>query len=196
MVRAARGCIDAPFAVINADDFYGRAAYAQMAAYLRESDPNGGLSASMVGYTLRHTLSPHGTVNRGICTLRDGLLQSVEEYTAIGTDADGQLRGDNLTGERVPLDREAVVSMNFWGFAPAIFEPLEAGFEAFLRQRGAEATSEYYLPSLVDELIHGSTVECPVLRTESPWFGVTYPEDKARVVESIRTLTEAGDYAS
>lgn len=195
-VRAARGCIDAPFAVINADDFYGRAAYAQMATHLRECDTSGGLSASMVGYTLGLTLSPHGTVNRGICTLRNGLLQRVEEYTVIGTDADGQLRGNNLTGERVPLDSAAMVSMNFWGFTPAIFEPLEAGFEAFLRERGTEAKSEYYLPSVVDALIHSGGLDCPVLRTESPWFGVTYPQDKARVVDSIRALTEAGDYAS
>jgi hypothetical protein len=193
-VRAARDCIHEPFAVINADDFYGREAYAQMAAHLGESETSGDLSASMVGYTLGHTLSPHGTVNRGICTLRDGSLKSVEEYTAIGTDADGQLRGNNLAGERVPLDSEAVVSMNFWGFSPGIFAPLEAGFQAFLRERGTEAKTEYYLPSLVDELIHSGAVDCPVLRTESPWFGVTYPEDKARVVERIRALTEAGDY--
>lgn len=191
-VRAARDCIAEPFAVINADDFYGREAYAQMAGHLQ--DLNNLLAVSMVGYTLRHTLSPHGTVNRGICSLQCGLLQSVEEYTTIGVDADGQLRGDNLSGERLPLSRGAVVSMNFWGFSPGIFDPLEAGFEAFLRQRGHEAKSEYYLPSLVDELIRTGAVECPVLRTESSWFGVTYPEDKARVVESIRDLTDAGVY--
>lgn len=210
-VRAARDCIAEPFAVINADDFYGREAYAQMAAHLQAADTTeptqasdkrtrhdliGSLSVSMVGYTLGHTLSPHGTVNRGICSLRDGLLQSVEEYTAIGVDADGQLRGNNLSGERVPLADDAVVSMNFWGFSPGIFEPLELGFEAFLKQRGTEAKSEYYLPSLVDELIRNGTVECPVLRTESPWFGVTYPEDKSRVVDSIRRLTEAGEYTT
>lgn len=195
-VRAARDCIGEPFAVINADDFYGREAYGQMAAHLSGQTAVGPISASMVGYTLGHTLSANGTVNRGICRLNNGLLQKVEEYTAIGADPDGQVRGNNLAGERVPLDRDTVVSMNFWGFSPSIFEPLEANFQAFLEARGSEATSECYLPSLVDSLIQSGAVDCPVLRTESPWFGVTYPEDKARVVESIRALIEAGDYDS
>jgi len=201
-VRAARDCIAEPFAVINADDFYGREAYAQLATFLEQietspepsSEATGKLGASMVGYILRNTLSPHGTVNRGICALKEGNLQSVEEYTAIGHDADGALRGDNLESDRVPLSDNAVVSMNFWGFTPAIFAPLESRFEAFLRERGHEEKSEYYLPSLVDSLIKEGAVECPVLQTESPWFGVTYPEDKARVVESIQKLTDAGVY--
>lgn len=193
-VRAARNCIDEPFAVINADDFYGREAYAQMAAHLNQETDHSTLAASMVGYILKNTLSPHGTVNRGICVLDKGQLQSVEEYTSIGIDADGELRGDNLTGARVPLADDAVVSMNFWGFTPAIFEPLEARFEAFLTERGQEEKSEYYLPSLVDSLIQEGAISCPVLETESPWFGVTYPEDKARVVASIQQLTDAGVY--
>jgi NDP-sugar pyrophosphorylase family protein len=193
-VRAARDCIAEPFAVINADDFYGREAYAQMAEHLRQLTDTTTLAASMVGYILSHTLSPHGTVNRGICALREGNLQSVEEYTKIGIDTDGELRGNNLTGARTALAEDAVVSMNFWGFTPAIFEPLESRFEAFLQVRGDEEQSEYYLPSLVDSLIQEDAVACPVLKTESPWFGVTYPEDKARVVESIQQLTDAGVY--
>jgi len=194
-VRAARECIAEPFAVINADDFYGREAYAQMAMQLKATDPDQ-LSASMVGYILRNTLSPHGTVNRGICALEGGNLQSVEEYTAIGHDTDGALRGENLNSERVTVSAEAVVSMNFWGFTPAIFAPLEVRFETFLQARVAEDKSEYYLPSLVDSLIRAGAVECPVLQTESPWFGVTYPEDKARVVESIQKLTDSGIYSA
>ena len=203
-VRAARNSITEPFAVINADDFYGREAYAQMAEQLQasgvhspvpSSETGRELSACMVGYTLRNTLSPHGMVNRGICELKGGKLQSVQEYTAIGKDTDGQLSGENLLKERVPLCAEAVVSMNFWGFTQAIFEPLEAHFEAFLQANGQEAKSEYYLPSLVDSLIKAGEVECPVLQTESPWFGVTYPEDKVRVVECIQKLTDAGVYS-
>jgi NDP-sugar pyrophosphorylase family protein len=193
-VRAARECITEPFAVINADDFYGREAYAQMARQLNATDPNH-LSASMVGYILRNTLSPHGTVNRGICRLKNGNLQGVEEYTAIGHDKDGELRGENLKGERVPVSPEAVVSMNFWGFTPTIFEPLETQFEAFLQTHGQEEKSEYYLPTLIDNLIHEGALNCPVMETESPWFGVTYPDDKARVVASIQKLTDAGVYA-
>lgn len=203
-VRAARDIITEPFAVINADDFYGREAYAQMAEQLQASGAHSShasseatekLSACMVGYTLRNTLSPHGMVNRGICALEGGKLQSVQEYTAIGKNADGQLSGENLLKERMPLSADAVVSMNFWGFTPAIFEPLEAHFEAFLQARGQEPKSEYYLPSLVDSLIKSGEVECAVLQTQSPWFGVTYPEDKARVVESIQKLTDAGVYS-
>lgn len=195
-VRAARASITEPFAVINADDFYGREAYAQMAAHLSTLSDNDAHAASMVGYVLKNTLSQHGTVNRGVCMLQNGELQSVEEYTCIGIDANGELHGENLAGERVTLAEDTVVSMNFWGFSPAIFEPLEARFEAFLQARGGEANSEYYLPSLVDGLIQEGAVTCPVLQTESPWFGVTYPEDKAHVVESIRKLTEAGAYGA
>ena len=119
----------------------------------------------------------------------------MQEYTAIGKDADGQLSGENLQNERVLLSAKAVVSMNFWGFTPAIFEPLEAHFEAFLQANGQEPKSEYYLPSLIDSLIKTGEVECSVLQTESPWFGVTYPEDKARVIECIQKLTDAGVYS-
>ena len=202
-VRAARNIITEPFAVINADDFYGREAYAQMAKQLQisgshstelSSETGEKLSACMVGYTLSNTLSPHGTVNRGICVLEDGKLQSVQEHTAINKDAEGQLSGENLPNKRVPLSAEAVVSMNFWGFTPEIFKPLEVHFEAFLQARGQEPKSEYYLPSFVDSLIKSGEVECPVLQTKSPWFGVTYPEDKARVIDSIQRLTDTGVY--
>jgi dTDP-glucose pyrophosphorylase len=189
-VRAARACIAEPFAVINADDFYGREAYAQMAEYLTGQTNHSTLVVGMVGYILKNTLSPHGTVNRGVCSLNDSTLQTVEEYTQIGRDADGVLRGNDLSGTRAPLAENTVVSMNFWGFTPAIFKPLEARFEAFLRARGHEDKSEYYLPSLVDSLIAEGAVTCPVLQTESPWFGVTYPEDKAHVVTSIRELEQ------
>lgn len=192
-VRAARDCIAEPFAVINADDFYGREAYQKMADELRSQDPTK-LYTSMVGYILQNTLSPHGTVNRGICQLKGSDLEGVQEFTKIGHDEDGTLRGNNLDDERVSVSSDAIVSMNFWGFTPAIFEPLETRFEAFLRERGNEATSEYYLPSLVDTLIQEGLSTCPVLKTDSPWFGVTYPEDKARVVESIQRLTDAGVY--
>jgi NDP-sugar pyrophosphorylase family protein len=193
-LRAARDLIAEPFAVINADDFYGREAYAQMAKHLKGLPEKDTLSLSMVGYVLKNTLSPHGTVNRGICQIEAGNLQSVEEFTAIGIDADGVLRGDGLEGKRIKLEEDAVVSMNFWGFSPTLFQPLEKGFEKFLAQRGGEMKSEYYLPSLVDQLIKDGQATCPVLRTDSPWFGVTYPEDKSRVVESIAKLTEAGLY--
>ncbi len=193
-VRAAREVIEEPFAVINADDFYGREAYRQMAAYLSGPTQTETLHTSMVGYVLKNTLSPHGTVNRGICEIDQGKLRRVEEYTGIGWDEDGALRGDNRQGQRSKLAPDAIVSMNFWGFSPEIFEPLEEGFRKFLSEHGDEMKSEYYLPSLVDALIRRGQTSCPVLQTDSPWFGVTYPEDKARVVASLYELTEAGIY--
>jgi len=193
-VRAARAVVAEPFAVINADDFYGRAAYEEMAGHLSGLEDLGRLDLSMVGYRLDRTLSPHGSVNRGICRLNGDRLQSVREYTDIRLDPDGILRGEPPSGGRERLEPEATVSMNFWGFTPALFQDLEAGFIRFLEARGGEAKSEYYIPAVVDDLISKGR-ECRVLPTESPWFGVTYPEDKPRVVECIRRLTEAGDYA-
>lgn len=195
-VRAARNIIAEPFAVINADDFYGQEAYQQMAEHLKTLATGDVITLSMVGYILKNTLSPHGTVNRGICRIEDGQLQSVEEFTTIGIDADNGLRGEGLDGKRTALKEDAIVSMNFWGFSPALFAPLEESFENFLAQRSGEMKSEYYLPSLVDQLIKEGRASCPVLETDSPWFGVTYPEDKASVVESIAKLTEAGVYSA
>ena len=195
-VRAARKVIAEPFAAINADDFYGREAYLQMARHLSQMSGADAIEMSMVGYVLKNTLSPHGTVNRGICRLEGGTLKSVEEFLNIGIDPDGVLRGEDKSGSRQDLRGDAIVSMNFWGFSKHIFEPLEAGFEHFLAERGQELKSEFYLPALVDQLIQERGLACPVLKTDSPWFGVTYPEDKPRVVESIARLTEAGVYES
>jgi len=189
-VRAARDCITEPFAVINADDFYGAAAYRQMAASLRGQPSDGAVHSAMVGYVLANTLSPHGTVNRGICRIHEGRLLGVEEFTEIGMGDDGLLRGNDPKGLRVELSDDSVVSMNFWGFSPNLFDPLEEGFRAFLQAHGKELKSEYYLPSLVDQLIRNGQTECPVLKTASPWFGVTYPEDKERVIGCLQELAE------
>jgi NDP-sugar pyrophosphorylase family protein len=187
-VRAARGVIDEPFAVINADDFYGASAYARMSAHLQALPRDAAVHSAMVGYTLEKTLSPHGTVNRGICQTEAGQLRRVEEFREIGVDADGSLRGCGPEGQRVDLPPSAIVSMNFWGFSPNLMDALEQGFRSFLEQHGDALTSEYYLPSLVDTLIREQRTQCPVLETDSQWFGVTYPEDKARVMASLREL--------
>ncbi|MGB0745059.1 MAG: nucleotidyltransferase, partial [Opitutales bacterium] len=153
-----------------------------------------GLFVSMVGYVLKNTLSPHGTVNRGICQLQGDVLRSVQEFTEISEQEEGVIRGKNELGICAKLPKDAIVSMNFWGFSPALFALIEDGFESFLAERGREMNSEYYLPSLVDQLIKDGKAECPVLKTNSPWFGVTYPEDKRRVIESIARLTAEGVY--
>jgi len=193
-VRAARHCIAEPFAVINADDFYGREAYATIAQHLSLLTDLDKLELCMVGYPLQNTLSPHGSVNRGICEIDQGQLVGVEEYTGICVDADGRLRGNALDQTRKPLAADCLVSMNFWGFTPALFTHLEAAFIDFLTAEIETPKSEFYIPSLIDQLVKDGVAPCPVLTADSPWFGVTYPEDKARVVADIKKLTDAGLY--
>ena len=165
-----------------------------MAAKLNTYKGYEGVAVSMVGYILGKTLSKHGTVNRGLCALVDSKLKNVEEFTNIREDNYGALYGDDPSGRRIILNKDAIVSMNFWGFNATIFEPLEIHFEAFLRARGTELLSEYYLPNFVDTLIREEFVSCSVIETESEWFGVTYPEDKATVVGGISKLIKSGLY--
>jgi len=193
-VRAARDVIDAPFAVINADDFYGRDAYARMAEHFAGWADRPELRTAMVGYPLRNTLSAHGSVNRGLCRVDGGALQSVEEHTEIARGDDGVVRGRNLRGDAVELSPDAPVSMNFWGFSAAIFGSIEAQFTEFLEQRGTDPKAECYLPSVVDRLIREDQTECTMLATEAEWFGVTYPEDKPAVQAAISELIRGGAY--
>ena len=197
-VRAARHMVNEPFAVINADDFYGKDAYLCAAAFFTNAPPEDHKSHyALIGYPLSHTLSDHGDVNRGICTLAaDGLLTEVEEYVKIQLDEDGIVRGNTLSGMRNAVDAEAPVSMNFWAFSHSFFAHLETDFASFLAAYGHLEISEYYIPTVVDNLITAGKVNCEVLTTTSQWFGVTYPEDKPHVVESIRKLIASGDYPS
>ncbi len=193
-VRAARKQIDTPFAVINADDFYGEDAFAKLAAYFKKSEGEPELQSCMVGYPLRNTLSEHGAVNRGLCRVDEGILLGVEEHLDIAATADGAAEGKDLSGAMVALPGEAIVSMNFWGFTPAIFASLEAYFREFLEAHIQTPKSECYIPSLVDALIQSNQTECAVLETDGSWFGVTYPEDKPHVQTGLRKLLENGDY--
>ena len=194
-VRAARHAVKEHFAVINADDFYGRDAYARAAAFF-DSLPEGTTNEiGMVGYPLENTLSDHGHVNRGICKIDEkGFLTNVEEYLDIEREDDGFVRGNALDGKRRVVPAGSLVSMNFWAFGPAFFEQLEEAFIRFLHESGDQLKSECYIPTVVDHLIHGGHAQCPVLRTTSQWFGVTYPADKPFVVESIAKLISDGDY--
>lgn len=191
--RAARHVVKEPFAVINADDFYGRDAMAKLGAYLSSVDPTS-LHFAMVGYRLDLTLSENGSVARGICDISaDGMLRGVTEMTKLVRA--GEV-AENREGEaapvRVPLD--ARVSMNCWGFTPQLFAELEARFVKFLAARGTEMKSEWYIPFVVDELIKEGKADCKVLPTDSSWFGVTYREDKPYVMTEIRKLVEQGEY--
>ena len=191
--RAARNVVHEPFAVINADDFYGRDALAKLGAYLASVDP-ASLHFCMVGYRLDLTLSENGSVARGICDVSsDGLLRGVTEMTKLVKAGDvAENREDEANPVKVPLD--ARVSMNCWGFTPKLFEELEVRFAKFLAARGTELKSEWYIPFVVDELIKEGKADCHLLPTDSSWFGVTYRDDKPHVVAEIKKLVDAGEY--
>lgn len=195
-VLAARSLLDGPFAVVNADDFYGQDAYHQVAAHLRQAASTGSAGAAhcMAGYRIAQTLSAHGGVNRGICHSVAGRLVSVEEHTGIAMDADGVCRGFRLDGQQVTIPPQALASMNFWGFMPAALPQLAAGFARFLAGCGTSSSAECYIPTVVHQLIEAGAADVRVLPANGQWFGVTYPEDKALCVDSLRRLVLAGAY--
>ena len=193
-VRAAAAHIDTPFAVINADDFYGTDSYRTLAHFLCEPSERVPVEYALVGFKLRNTLSEHGHVARGICSCDgDLLLQSVTERTRIlkkdqaAVYLDPQQQEHALTGDEW-------VSMNMWGFRPSVFAQLDHGFAAFLQAHGQEEKSEFYITSLVDELIAAGQAQVRLLPSTARWFGVTYREDKPSVVQAIRERIAHGDY--
>lgn len=192
---AAESVIHEPCVMINADDFYGRDAFATIAKYLTtEQQASTRSQYCMVGFRLNNTLSEHGSVARGVCTVDgEGLLSSVVEMTKIFKTAAGA-ENREVEGAYVPLTGEEPVSMNFWGFTSEIFPQLRQAFVEFLNERGNELKSECYVPFVVDSLIRTGMADVRVLPTTSKWFGVTYPEDKKDVVASIQQLTDAGEY--
>lgn len=194
-ILAARHSVNEPFAIINADDFYGRDGLQQVADALKISYENGVRDQyAIVGYKLGNTLSAHGSVNRGVCSYADGLLKSVEEFTEIEENSDGICSGINMKGVRQPIALDTLVSMNLWGFSPSVMGRLEQHFIKFLQEHSTELKSECYIPTVVDELIQNGIADCHVVSSDSQWFGVTYPDDKAQVVESIEKLVAMGEY--
>ncbi len=195
-ILAARNLIDSHFAVINADDFYGKDSFQQIISYFNKPESNNPEKESycMVGYKLSNTLSDHGDVNRGVCQGTNGFLNNIEEHTEILEEADAICRGNNLAGERVEISPSALVSMNFWGFSASLMTHLASQFETFLAEHGNEMKSECYIPTVVDDLIKSEQAECYILETSSSWFGVTYPQDKDACVASIQQLVDAGEY--
>jgi len=188
-ILAARQLVREPFAAINADDFYGREGFEVMARHLERSEGD----HAMVGYVLRATLSDHGSVARGVCKVdAAGCLDTVVEHLKI--ERDGQGAVDRQAGGDVRLTGDEIVSMNFWGFTPTILEQLQVGFEQYLRAEGTQLRSEFLLPSIVDRLIRDHKARVKVLRSSGTWFGVTYPDDKPKVMASLRTLTAQGLY--
>jgi hypothetical protein len=189
-ILMAADVIREPFAAINADDFYGRQSYELLAQHLTSGTPD----YAMVGFILRNTLSDFGSVARGICRVDGGqYLQSVVELTKIERDGGGA-KDTSSSGTVTKLTGEEPVSMNMWGFTPALFPQIGARFEAFLQQSGRELKSECYIPNTVGELVAAGEARVKVLRTGAAWFGVTYREDRPRVVQSVRELVGRGDY--
>jgi len=193
-IYAARNIVKEPFAVINADDFYGKSAYTLLGQKLKEVSTSSIDQYSMVGFVLSNTLSENGFVSRGVCELGDNnILDTVVERTNIVKTASGA-EATLEDGSKLSLTGDEVVSMNFWGFTPTLFDHLERMFTAFLKDRGSELKSEFYIPSVVADLIKEGRASAEVLTSKDSWFGVTYPEDKDMVVKSVRALVESGAY--
>lgn len=191
-VLMAKDVIGEPFAAINADDFYGAEAYRVIARFLTESvKPD---TYAMIGYQLDNTLSEFGSVSRGICTTNDaGKLTKIRETHKIRKEGNRLLcEGDN--SETIELTGKEAASMNFWGFHPSIFKNIETQFVDFLKENINLPKSEFYIPFVVFEMIKQGIISVDVLTADSPWFGVTYKEDKPMVIEQINALTQRGIY--
>ncbi len=193
-ILVARDVINEPFCALNADDFYGFNAYKVMADFLKESaDPN---EYSMVGYKLNNTLSDFGSVSRGICQVnKNDELESIVETKKIFKRGD-KIISEEPDGSEKELTGNETVSMNIWGFKTSVFPVLEKKFTEFLKAEIDKPKSEMYIPSVVFEMIDEGKATVKVLKTDSPWFGVTYKEDKPAVVNKIKSLIEKGDYPS
>ncbi len=190
------GTVDEPFAVINADDYYGANAFKRIYDFLINSDDDSKYHFAMVGYRIKNTVTEQGTVSRGICEYdSDSMLTKVTERTKIGTDKDGRIWYTEDDRD-FDLDPETLVSMNLWGFTPAYLKECEARFPKFLDENLAKnpLKCEFFLPTVVSELIEEGKADVKVLDNTDKWYGVTYKEDKAAVVEAFRALKEQGVY--
>jgi UTP-glucose-1-phosphate uridylyltransferase len=181
-VWCARATLGGPFAVINADDFYGSGSFSRLAAFLGRAE---GPGYAIVGFRLANTLSENGTVSRGVCRVERGRLVAITEEKAIARTDVGRV--GRFTGDEV-------VSMNFWGFTPFIFEGLDAGLRSFLAASASDPKAEFYLPGAVSALISTGAAHVDVLPSEDAWFGITYREDRPHVASAIESLVKRGAY--
>lgn len=192
-VLMGRDVINEPFAVLNADDFYGRNAFEVIAKELSREHTRKG-DYCMVGFRVGNTMTENGYVSRGVCENTDGLLTSVVERTAISYDADGKIVFTDENGAVQTLGPATPVSMNLWGFTPDYFDYSDREFRRFLDAHIAEPKSEFYIPTCIDTLIHSGEATVKVLDTDSRWFGVTYSEDRPAVVAKFAQLHADGVY--
>ncbi|MBO4433592.1 MAG: NTP transferase domain-containing protein [Clostridia bacterium] len=184
-VWCCKNVVKTPFAVINADDYYGKSAFKQIYDHLCEQKND----YCMVGFRLKNTLTENGTVSRGVCNIKDGKLMSVTERTEI---ADCKYKNEN--GEWIPMDEDTVVSMNMWGFTPDVFTFAERDLIKFLNEKIDTPKAEFYLPFIVSNVIENKEKQVSVLVAEDKWYGVTYKEDKAGVVSALAEKIKNGEY--
>ena len=192
-VACCRNVLHGPFAVINSDDFYGRTAFSEIYEFLRTNeDPH---QYAMVGYRVRNTVTKFGSVARGVCEVRDGMLVDIVERTKIERNADGVIVFHDL-GDDQPLAENTPVSMNLFGFTPDYFTYSEEYFKGFLSDPAnmANLKSEFFIPLMVNKLVGDGTAKLKVLSTTANWFGVTYKADKPQLVAKIEQLIEQGVY--
>lgn len=195
-VMSARDHINEPFCVINADDFYGKDSFEKMATFLREEVTDEKMA--LMGFKVGNTMSDYGYVSRGVCDVnKDGDMVSVTERTNIyyvTDDAGNRKIVYEEEGKQYDLDPDTRVSMNFWGFTPRVFEVAEAMFTQFVAENSDNPKSEFFIPSVPDNMVKNGMASFRVIPTSSKWFGVTYKEDKPIVQESILKLVNDGEY--
>ncbi len=194
-VMVAAEVVSEPFGVINADDLYGSNAYKKLAEFLTQQQTESEKDQyAMVGYPLRNTLSEHGHVSRGVCQKgADGFLQTIEEVTAIEKKGSGAQQR-NADGSLRHFSGDELVSLNLWGFTPTIFSHLKTAFTQFFANNGSDLKTEFFLPTVVDELIQNGGTQVTMLETNSSWFGMTYREDREIVSARINQLITDGAY--
>lgn len=189
--------VDGPFAVINADDYYGRDAFQKIYDYLSTHEDDDKYRYTMVGYQLENTLTENGHVSRGVCTLNaQSELVSVVERTRIEKKGDGAAYTEDDGATWISLPKDSIVSMNMWGFTSSFLQEIKRGFPTFLEEglKKSPMKCEYYLPSVVSDLLAKDKATVVVLTSEDKWYGVTYKEDKPVVVAAIKNMKETGLY--
>lgn len=196
-VLAARKLADGPIAVINADDYYGPGAFQSIYDFLEKAEDTNKYQFCMVGYKIENTLTENGHVSRGVCQMSDdGMLTKITERTKIQWQDDKIVYTEDDGATWTELPRGTIVSMNFWGFTPAMMKEMESRFPAFLDKALNEnpMKGEYFLPGVVDELIQEGKADVKVLKSMDRWYGVTYKEDKESVVCALRSMKDKGEY--
>lgn len=190
-IRSARHRISTPFVAINADDFYGYTSFKLAAEFFNDHTESN--SYCLIGYPLRNTLSEHGHVSRGVCkTNEHGLLVRIDERLQIVESDDGIVYYED--NQAHPLAEDTIVSMNIWGFTPTLFDHLDREFDHFLSDHGMDLKAEFLIPTVINTLVQQQKISVHVLESQERWFGITYREDREKVINTIQKLVANGIY--